>query len=297
MAKAKKKELSKGLGSLLGGFSDINAQIEKNPEKAPQILSNTVAAIPIHFIEVNPYNPRQDFEAGAMDKLVNSIKIHGLIQPITVRRMSAQQFQIISGERRFRASQIAGLKEVPAYVRLADDQSMMELALIENIERADLNPIEVAQTYSRLLDEFSMTQQQLSDRLNKTRTSITHSLGFLKLADAVQVMLKKGLITAGHARNLSGLNEIDQLDILQEIIDKKLSVRAVESLVSSWGNKKTSSGNTGLPHEYKEVSEKLKAFFGSGKVNIKVNAKGKGQIAIPFESTKRLNEILDLLDL
>ena len=189
MAKVKKKELGKGIRALLGNIEN-NTATPKKKKAAVKELSSSVAMVSLAEISVNPFNPRTDFAEEALNELAASIKVHGLIQPITLRRLSAKEFQIISGERRFRASKLAGLKEVPAYVRLADDQQMIEMALIENIQREDLNAIEVAITYQRLIDECDLTHEVMAERVGKKRSSISNHLRLLDLPPEIQQSLK-----------------------------------------------------------------------------------------------------------
>lgn len=200
MSKVKKNELGKGLAALLG---NIEQAVNESPEKAAEVikeLAGSVAMLDLSMIEVNTEQPRKDFDEALLNELSESIRIHGIIQPITVRRMAPNQYQLISGERRFRASKMAGLTEIPAYIRIANDQEMHEMALIENIQRADLNPIEIATTYARLMSEFNLSQDKLAERLAKGRPTIANSVRLLKLPDDIQVAIKRREISAGHAK-------------------------------------------------------------------------------------------------
>jgi ParB family chromosome partitioning protein len=256
--------------------------------------------IPLSEIEVNPFQPRKDFDPEALKDLSDSLRVHGLIQPITVRRLTDRQYQLISGERRFRASGMAGLKEVPAYIRLANDQEMIEMALVENIQRADLNAIEIAITYQRLLDECSLTHERLSDRVGKARETVTNYLRLLKLPVEIQQGLKQGLISMGHARAIIGLEDfLLQTRVYKEVTDKGLSVRATEGLVRSYRGadpaRKQATAAPRLAPDYQQVEDTLKQYFDT-KVQLKVKPNGSGLIAIPFGSSDDLNRLLDLLE-
>jgi len=294
MAKVKKKELGKGIRALLGNIEN-NTATPKKKKAAVKELSSAVAMVSLEEISVNPFNPRTDFAEEALEELAASIKVHGLIQPITLRRLSAKEYQIISGERRFRASKLAGLKEVPAYVRLADDQQMIEMALIENIQREDLNAIEVAITYQRLIDECDLTHEVMAERVGKKRSSISNHLRLLDLPPEIQQSLKDKNITMGHARVLAGVKDPAQKLILFK--KEQLSVRELEKISKLYGlgssNKK---GAADLDSDYKNVQTQFQEYFGTKKVKLKVGAKGKGQILIPFKDTKELNRLLDILD-
>ena len=296
MAKVKKKELGKGIHALL---SNIN---EKTPVKkkkaAVKELSAAVAMIPIEQVEVNPFNPRTEFDPVALEELANSLKVHGLIQPITVRRLSEKEYQLISGERRLRAAKLADLKEVPAYIRLANDQEMIEMALVENIQRENLNSIEVAITYQRLIDECNLTHEVMAERVGKKRSSITNYLRLLKLPPEIQQSIKSGDISMGHARALAGIENLTtQLMLYKRTVNEKLSVRDLEKLVKLYTlSKSGKQPQDELPSEYRDVQRQFQEFFGMKKLKLKVNAKGKGAITIPFSSTKELNRLLDTLD-
>ena len=261
-------------------------------------LTHTVAMIPLEQIEVNPFQPRKEFDPDALEELARSLRTHGLIQPITVRRLAENQYQLISGERRLRASRIAGLTEVPAYIRLANDQEMIEMALVENIQRQDLNAIEVAITYQRLLDECDLTHEALSERVGKQRSTVTNFLRLLKLPPDIQKALKENVISMGHARALINIDDISlQLMLFKEVVKKGLSVRATEALVRRYKNPQAKSSDTGsdLPSDYKNVRDNLRSYLGT-KVDLKRNANGSGQIRIPFSDDNELNRILDLIE-
>jgi len=249
---------------------------------------------------VNPDQPRKEFDPTALSELSESIKVHGIIQPITIRRMAEKEYQIISGERRFRASKLAGLTELPAYIRVANDQELAEMALIENIQRENLNPFEIATTYARLKEEFKLTDEALAARVGKKRSSITNFIRLLKLPDAIKNALKTREITFGHARALAGVGDSALQGIfLKKTTQEGLSVRALENLVKEYNEPKAASGakpKEAFPEEYKASLDTLRSFFGSKKVNIKFKGNHKGQIVVPFNNLTDFNNILDLLD-
>ena len=248
---------------------------------------------------MNPFQPRADFNQQALEELSSSIKVHGVIQPITVRKIGDKKYQLISGERRLRASQMAGLEEIPAYVRTANDQEVVEMALIENIQREDLNAIEVALTYQRLIDECELTHENLGDRLGKDRSTVTNYLRLLKLPPEIQKALRDKVLSMGHARAIISVPEVDkQLYVLKEVNSKGLSVRKTEELVrllSSSNVKKAEKKEPSLPVAYKSVQSKLMDIFET-KVKIKKSATDKGEIVIPFYSVSDLNRLLDIIE-
>jgi ParB family transcriptional regulator, chromosome partitioning protein len=299
----KRNALGKGLSALLeNANTDITS---KNKLEGEGKVVGAIANIEIAQIETNPFQPRTQFDEDALNELAGSIKEHGIIQPITVRKLGYDKFQLISGERRFRASQIAGLTSVPAYIRIANDQAMLEMALVENIQREQLDAIEVAISYKRLIDECDLTQEQLSQKVSKQRSTITNYLRLLKLPVEIQLAIRNGDLTMGHARALISIeNEDKQLDIYNQIILNDLSVRDVEDLVRgvkteiskpSSGKTKKENDKAELSFEQKQVVEDLRAVFNT-KVVINRDAKGKGKIVIPFRSDNDLKRILDLLD-
>ena len=297
--KASKKALGKGIRALLGNIeTEVNSS-QQSKEEAVKTLSSNFAEIPTEQIEVNPHQPRVDFDEKALEELTVSIKTHGLIQPITVRRMREGEYQLISGERRLRASKLAGITEVPAFIRIADDAQMMEMALIENTHRQDLNDIEVAITYQRLIDEFSLTHDSLSERIGKSRSAISNYLRLLKLPIDVQKALKEKQISMGHARALLSLEDYAaQNFLLGQIIEKGLSVRAVENLVKESKSDKPAktSSSSSLPIEYRDVQDRISKHLGS-KVFLKRNPKsGKGSITINFGNDDDLNRLLELIE-
>lgn len=304
----KRNALGKGLGALLSDKDQVNNTstenvIGKTPISAEPAV-NTIAAIPIDQIEANPYQPRDQFEEDTLNELAESIKVQGIIQPLTVRRLSAKAYQLISGERRLRASKLAGLTEVPAYIRTANDQEMIEMALIENIQRENLNAMEVAFSFQRMIDECNLKQEELSTRVGKNRTTVTNYLRLLKLPPMIQAAIRDQQISMGHARAMVSIENVDQqLFVFKEILTKDLSVRKVEELVRSLttpkkeGKEKVSSQGKFLTNnfEYQKIQDELSSKFGN-KVLIKADEKGKGSINIPFLSTDDLNRILEMLD-
>ena len=288
---------NKGLGRGLSALLQSGAQMDAEEASSLHLPAEIICEISIHQIEVNPFQPRTTFEEGSLIELSESIKKQGIIQPITVRKIENGSYQLISGERRFRASQLAGLKKIPAYVRLVEDKQMLELALVENIQRENLNPIEIAITFQRLIDEFSLTQEQLSERLSKNRSTVTNFIRLLKLPAEIQVAVRDGNISMGHARALITIDSVEkQLKLLGLILEKSLSVRQVEDLVKSSAKPKASlkTKHNILP----EKIEKARTHISSRIVNpiiIKRSKKGKGQISIPFASDAELERIINIL--
>ncbi len=299
---AKRKDIGKGIRALL-------SNIEAEPVvETPKVASTPTGSIkpntlPLSSIEPNPYQPRRSFDEEELADLVASIKVHGIIQPVTVKRLSDDQYHIISGERRFRAAQIVGLSEIPVFIRKAGDQEMLELALIENIQRADLNPIDIAISYQRLIDEFEITHESMSERVGKKRSTITNYLRLLRLSPTSQEAIKNKSISMGHAKVLTGVESADlELEYLKKIIKDKLSVRDAEALLK--GSKSTSSSKTqnkaktGQEHssDMRRIIDELSEKLGT-KVKIDRNKKGQGKFEISFSSDDHFNHILDnLLD-
>ncbi len=288
---AKKSGLGRGLGALLDDSGSAESLVIDRKTPAG------IGSIQIENIEVNPFQPREDFDEEALTELSDSIKVHGIIQPITVRQLSQNEFQLISGERRLQASRNAGLKEVPAFIRTADDQQMLEMALIENIQRENLNAIEVALSYQRLLTECDLKQEELGDRVGKKRSTVTNYLRLLKLPGEVQAGIRDAKITMGHARTLVTLEDIDQqLAIFDQIVESDLSVRKVEELVRNLSKPKPDvSPKKNSDPEIMRLQVKLSSHFGT-KIQVSADTKNKGQIKIPFTSTDDLNRILDIID-
>ena len=299
---AKKAALGKGLGALLeGSSSSTNSNSPRGSVEVVEskiVENGSVSLMAISRIEANPFQPRTHFEKDALEELSNSIKEHGVIQPITVRKIGGDKFQIISGERRFRASQAAGLKEIPVYIRSVDDQTMLEMAIVENVQRKDLNAIEVALSYQRLIDECNITQEKVGERVSKSRASVTNYLRLLNLPDEVQAGIRDEKISMGHARALLAFeNESDKIKVYRSIIDGNLSVRKVEELAKQ---KKENSSN--IKTEKKEVAKsilKIKdnlSFHLGTKINISQDNHGKGKIVIPFTDEEHLRKIIEALD-
>ena len=296
MAESKFKKRS-GLGRGLGALLEDSGE-KKKISGSGATPKGAINEIDISKIETNPWQPRSDFDEEALNDLAESIKVQGIIQPITVRALSDEEFQLISGERRLQASKKAGLKTIPAYIRIADDQQMLEMALIENIQRENLNSIEIALSYQRLLAECDLKQEQLGERVGKNRSTVTNYLRLLKLPPDIQVGLRDGKLSMGHARALISIDDVSlQLDIFNQILKQDLSVRKVEELVRSNGKKeeKPTEKSTVDP-EIKKLQTKLSSHFGS-KIVLKSNDQNKGEIKIPFSSTDDLNRILEILNL
>ncbi|MFA4869256.1 MAG: ParB/RepB/Spo0J family partition protein [Pedobacter sp.] len=302
----RKTGLGRGLSALLDDSESVNTpRSEVNPvsetrQESSQGNNNSIGLINISEIETNPYQPRTEFDQVALNELSESIKVQGLIQPITVRKQGVNHYQLISGERRLRASKLAGLTQIPAYVRSANDQQMLEMALIENIQRENLNAIEVALSFQRMLDECNLKQEQLGERVGKNRTTVTNYLRLLKLPPVIQISIRDQKISMGHARALINVEQEEkQLFIHQEIIDKGLSVRKVEELVRSINSvevkPKFQLKSKSVPFEYQKLQKDLASKFAT-KVKLKVGDNGKGAIEIPFMSDDDLNRILELLD-
>lgn len=302
----KKSALGKGLGALLENAStDITTK--KNNQET---VVGSIAMLSIGSIEVNPFNPRTHFEEEALNELAESVKTHGIIQPLTVRKMGRDNYQLISGERRFRASQLAGLTEVPAYIRIANDQTMLEMALVENIQREDLNAIEVALSYQRLLEECNLTQEQLSQKIAKGRSSITNHLRLLKLPAEIQAGVRDSLISMGHARALvSAVDETFQIAVFNKILLEGLSVRDVEIIIRQGHlNQEESDGEQDVEKEDNKKDKKpslesnqlaFKNNFSqklSSKIDLKKMPDGNGKIIIHFDSDVDLNRIIELLN-
>ena len=296
MAKATKKQaLGRGLSALLKDpDNDIKSANDKNADK----LVGSIVELDLDSIEVNPFQPRTSFNEEALNELASSIRELGLIQPITVRKLGYDSYQLVSGERRYRASKKLGLKAIPAYIRIANDNESLEMALVENIQRQDLDPIEVALSYQRLIDEINLTQEQMSDRVGKKRSTITNYLRLLKLNPIIQTGMRDGFLSMGHGRALININDHDtQIDAYEKVISESLSVRATEELVRSLTNKDsatTKKATKQTPEYVTEATGEIADFFGA-KIDIKAASNGKGKISIPFSSKEDFNRILKLL--
>ena len=291
MAKKKKKQaLGRGLSALL---DDPEREIRSASDvNADQVVGNIIE-LEVDKIEVNPYQPRTHFNEEAIGELAESIKSLGIIQPVTVRKVDRNQYQLVSGERRYRAAKSIGFDRIPAYVRIANDQEALEMALVENIQRRDLDPIEIALSYQRLIDEIQLTQNQLSERVGKKRSTVANYIRLLKLDPIVQTGMRDGFLSMGHGRALINVEESEkQLEIYEKIIARTLSVRETELLVQK--SKKSQSAGTSKalkPQFYHDAANELKSYFNTT-VTIKGNNKGKGNIQIPFNSQEDLNYII-----
>jgi ParB family transcriptional regulator, chromosome partitioning protein len=296
----KKNALGRGLGALL----EDSPKKTQSQEILPAQIPAGINEILVSQIEVNPYQPRVHFDKDALQELADSIVVQGIIQPITVRRLEENQYQLISGERRFQATKLLGLEKIPAYVRTANDQQMLEMALIENIQRENLNALEIAHSYQRLLTECSLKQEELGDRVGKNRTTVNNYLRLLKLPPDIQAGIRDQIISMGHARALINIENIDhQLAIYKKAVQEQLSVRQVEALVKSlYGSEaeEKESSKKGLDplkkYEFNKIQQQLATHFGS-KVSLKADEKNKGEIKIPFGSSDDLNRILEILEL
>lgn len=294
---AKKAALGRGLSALL---ETPETEVSEKDVDAGRFVAGAVASISIKHIEANPYQPRRDFEAEALQELAESITRQGIIQPVTVRKLDTGRYQLISGERRLRAAQMAGLQTIPAFIRIARDNQMLEMALVENIQRENLNPIEVAISYQRLMDECNLTQEKLSEQIGKKRATIANYLRLLKLPAEIQVALRDDQVTMGHARALIGLDNKElQLSILAQIIENGLSVRDVEEMtrevnqpeeVKAPGKKVEKV----LPDHFIQARETLTSML-KAKIDLKRNHKGQGSIVIPFRSDDDFYRIIEMI--
>ncbi|MCL6217752.1 MAG: ParB/RepB/Spo0J family partition protein [Zunongwangia sp.] len=295
MAKATKKQaLGRGLSALLKDpQNDINSAEDKNADK----LVGHIVELELSSIEVNPFQPRTSFNEDALRELGSSIKELGVIQPITVRKLDFNKYQLVSGERRYRASKLIGLETIPAYIRIANDQESLEMALVENIQRQDLDPIEIALSYQRLIDEISLTQEQLSERVGKNRSTIANYLRLLKLDPIIQTGMRDGFLGMGHGRALINVDDPQkQLEIYEKILKNSLSVRDTEKLVKEAKNgpePKTAS-KIAIPVTYKKSIKEFTDYLGT-KVDVKVQKNGKGKLTIPFSSEEEFNRIKKLI--
>lgn len=294
----RRNALGRGLSALL---SDSDQENNSELPVAESSAAGNVAEISISSIETNPFQPRTHFDLVALEELAQSIKVQGIIQPITVRKMGENSYQLISGERRFQASKMAGLTKVPAYIRTADDEQMLEMALIENIQRQDLNPMEIALAYQRMVDELHLKLEDLGDKVGKKRATVNNYLRLMKLPPEIQLGLKEGKLSMGHARALINIEHIDdQLHVYKQILDQELSVRKVEELVRELVEKGKKQSAPIKPKMAKDIHIQrleriLEERFGS-KVAIAQQSSGRGELKINFESTEDLNRILEILE-
>jgi ParB family chromosome partitioning protein len=303
---SKKKALGRGLSALLSD-SDADERLEvdsfpvsSTPATTQKSPTGGVTEISLEEIEVNPFQPRSHFDQEAILELAESIQIHGIIQPITVRRLTDHQYQLISGERRYQAAKLAGLKAIPVYIRSANDQQMLEMALIENIQRENLNAIEIALSYQRLMSECSLKQEELGERVGKNRTTVTNYLRLLKLPPDIQIAVRDNKLSMGHARAIINVeNHEQQLYIFKKTLSEDLSVRKVEELVRDLAQKNESkkenqsTATSPASREIAQLQSRLSSHFGT-RVVVKSDGK-KGDIKIPFLSVEDLNRILDIL--
>ena len=295
MAKATKKQaLGRGLSALLQDpKNDIKSVQDKNADK----VIGSIVELGLDVIEVNPFQPRTSFNEESLRELASSIKELGVIQPITVRKIEFNKYQLVSGERRFRASKLIGLETVPAYIRIANDQESLEMALVENIQRQDLDPIEIALSYQRLIDEISLTQEQMSERVGKKRSTISNYLRLLKLDPIIQTGMRDGFISMGHGRAIINIEDhVKQLDIYEVILSKKLSVRDTEALVRNYQQEKivATPQTSETPKYIKKGIKEISEYFGH-KIDVKIAKNGSGKITIPFHSEEDFNRIKKLV--
>ena len=296
--------LGKGLGALLGESSDLSSirqpvgYINKEivTESSPAKDTSDILRIPVDLIEPNPFQPRKSFDAEALEELAESIRTFGLIQPLTVRAKSNGKYQIISGERRYRSARLAGLEMVPAYIRDASDQGMLEMAIVENIQRENLDPIEVAMSYQRLIDECNLTQEKMAERVGKKRASVTNYLRLLKLPAKVQHDLKVGLVSVGHAKVLLGLEDpAVQEALCDSIVKNGLSVRQLEDKIKRLSAVPSEEHEQELPDFYYRVLEHIGRYFGDN-ISLRRGKSGKGTITIHFNSDAEMEGFLKALD-
>lgn len=297
MTKATKKQaLGRGLSALLKDpANDIQSIKDKNADK---VVGNIVE-LDIDTIEINPFQPRSNFNEETLQELATSIAELGIIQPITVRKIDFNKYQLISGERRLRASKLAQLKTIPAYIRIANDNDSLMMALVENIQRHDLDPIEIALSYQRLIDEIGLTQEQMSEKVGKKRSTITNYLRLLKLDPIIQTGMRDGFISMGHGRALINIEDYNaQIEIYRKIVKENLSVRQTEALVKAYqdGLKPKPAKKANKNFEITDEPKKSFANYFGAKVEIKASSNGKGKIIIPFHSEEDFNRILKLIE-
>ncbi len=302
-----KAQIGKGIGALLGNIKDEvnNFDGNKTKRKSTSVaieenVVGSISRIPLTQISVNPKQPRRDFDQKALQELSDSIKLHDVIQPVTVIKLSPKSFQLISGERRFRASKLAGLKDIPAYIRTADTQELLEMALLENLQREDLNAIEIGLSYKQLMDECKLTQEEVAERMKKERSTVANYLRLLKLPPSIQSAVRADEISMGHARAILSLEHIDQqLTAFEEVKNKSLSVRATEAFVKTLKKGKVKKGltkATALAPQYRKVEDDLASHL-STKVKMDRKKNGKGTILIEFYNDTDLDRILQAMKL
>ena len=297
--KQNKDALGKGIRSLLQNI-DADLKTTAGSLKNPSMeAATTITRLPLEHIKPNPRNPRNDFDEQALNELAASIKMHDVIQPITVSKQGHDSYQIIAGERRYKASKMAGIKDIPAYVRQANDSQLLELALLENLQREDLNAMEIAISYKRMMDELDYTQEQVAERMGKERSTVTNYVRLLKLPPDIQNAVRNASISMGHARALINIDTIEkQIYVFKQIQNGQLSVRQTEELVRKLykGNKpELKNSNSGLPPAHKRLEDQLASHFGT-KVKLAHNARGGGSITLQYFSPEELNKLLDLMN-
>lgn len=295
--KQNKDALGKGIRSLL---QNIDSDLKNTAGSLkPQVVESAtgVLRVPVDSIEANPKQPRRDFDETALQELAQSIRIHDIIQPITVSRLPGNKYRLIAGERRWRAAKIAGLKELPAFIRQANDQELLELALLENLQREDLNAMEIALSYKRMMEELTYTQEQVAERMGKDRSTVTNYIRLLKLPPDIQIAVRNGDISMGHARALINVDTIDkQLYIFDEIKSKGLSVRQTENLVRNlYKEKEEKKPTDSLPAAFKKVEDKLASHFAT-KVKLRHSKDGSGAITFEYYSLEEMNKLLDQMN-
>ena len=291
--KKKYTALGRGLDALISTHDEVETS-----------GSSSISEVALSQIEANPNQPRREFDEKALEELAESIRNFGIIQPITLRKLSDERYQIIAGERRWRASQMAGIQRVPAYIRTADDENMMQMALVENIQREELNPIEVALAYQHLIERYNLKQEELSEKIGKNRATIANTLRLLKLPAQVQMAIKNRQIDKGHARALLSLADpAMQVKLFKEVVEKGYSVRQIEEMVAQInageavksGKRTLQDKKVLLPEEFKVLKSRLSEFF-NAKVQMTCSQQGKGKISIPFENEEQLTRIIELFD-
>jgi ParB family chromosome partitioning protein len=296
--KKNNEALGKGIRSLLQSIdADLKTVSGELKTSVVEAVTNMLR-VPLDQIETNPRQPRHDFDEGALQELANSIRLHDIVQPVTVSKLPTGKYRLISGERRFRAAKMAGLKDLPAYVRLADDQQLLELALLENLQREDLNAMEIALSYKRMMEEINYTQEQVAERMGKERSTVANYIRLLKLPPDIQVAVRSNQLSMGHARALINVDTVDkQLYLFGEIKNKGLSVRQTEELVRKLykeGHSVKDSVKPALPEGFKRIEDNLATHF-STRVKLNHNKKGQGNISIEYYSLQELNKLLDQL--
>ncbi|MDO6431325.1 ParB/RepB/Spo0J family partition protein [Flavitalea sp. BT771] len=298
--KKDKEALGKGIRSLLKSIdADLKTTSGELKSSVVEAVTNMLR-IPLDQIETNPRQPRHDFDEQALQELAHSIRMHDIIQPVTVSKLPSGKYRLISGERRFRAAKIAALKDIPAYVRQADDQQLLELALLENLQREDLNAMEIALSYKRMMEELNYTQEQVAERMGKERSTVANYIRLLKLPPDIQVAVRSNQLSMGHARALVNVDTVDkQLYLFGEIKNKGLSVRQTEELVRRLYKEDSPAGvknsvKPSLPEAFKRIEDNLASHF-STRVKLNHNKKGEGSISIEYYSLQELNKLLDQL--